>query len=273
MKHTALLIVSLMLLSICVLGLPDQGYAKTTSGAPAPAAPISHESLGLQVPSPAKSYQAPGPQEVSRGLMRTNKKFAYSVPRGQKLTAANPATTKPAVPPDGAAQSSLYVSYAPETVAGCYLYANLPLWLQTAGSGDVWLYEWYPGGLLDISYVDYVSSPGWYKKWIYADVPGWHTLQYYCNGWSNYAYIYVSGHRQGYQMNSTSPSRPVYYQCSSIQPDQVSTPSSWPSQLLLSGSLPISVVTNRRSRATENAGIIMNSIGAKFNSAKNTVTY
>jgi len=29
--------------------------------------------------------------------------------------------------------------------------------------------------------------------WFYGDSPGWHTLQYYCSGWSNYIYVYVYG--------------------------------------------------------------------------------
>ncbi len=214
MRCTSLLIVSLMLLSTFVLGLPDQYHAKSPGGAPMPVAPASPESLGIQVPSPAESFRAPGQQEVSRGLMKTNKKFAYTVPRGQnqKLTAASPAATKPAVPSDGIAQSSLYVSYAPQTVASCYLYANLPLWLQTASSGDVWFYEWYPPpyGNLITTYAGYVYHPGWYKRWFIADVPGWHILQYYCNGWSNYVYIYVYG-SGGYWVNPTPNPSPQPY--------------------------------------------------------------
>jgi hypothetical protein len=41
------------------------------------------------------------------------------------------------------------------------------------------------------TYAGYVYHPGWYKRWFLADVPGWHILQYYCNGWSDYAYIFV----------------------------------------------------------------------------------
>lgn len=265
MKCTALLMVSLILLSSSVLGLPYQYYAKASGDAPTPVTPPSFESLGIQMPSPAESFEAPGQQEVSRGLMKSNQKFACTVPRIQRKTATSPTSTKLVVPPDGRAQSSLYVSYAPQTVAGCYLYANLPLWLKTSSSGHAWFYEWYPSGLLDVSYVDYVSSPGWYKKWIFADIPGWHILQYYCNGWSNYAYIYVSGQRQSYWANSTPNSPPASYQCSSFQPDQVSTPSSWPSQLLLSGSLPVSIVINGRSTTAKNAGIITSTVKAKFN--------
>ncbi len=272
MKCIALLMISLMLLSICVMGLPDQSYTKAPNSAPTPAPPVSHESLGIQTPSLIESFPTPGQQEVSRGLIRTFEKFAYTVPRSQKLTAADTTVTKPIVPLDDTVPSILYVSYAPQTVAGCYLYDNLPLWLQTSSSGYVWFYEWYPGGLLDISYVDYVTSPGWYKKWIFLDVPGWHILQYYCNGWSNYVYIYVSGQRQSTLANSASHNSPAHYQCSSFQPGRSSTPSSWPSQLRLSGSLPISIVTNGRSKAKENAGIITSSIGAKFNSARNTIS-
>ena len=97
------------------------------------------------------------------------------------------------VPPGGVALNSLYVSYAPRTVASCNLYANLPLWMKTSGAGNIWFYEWYPSGMLDTHYAGYRPFPGWYKRWFFADTPGWHILQYYCNGWSNYAYIYVNG--------------------------------------------------------------------------------
>ncbi len=42
------------------------------------------------------------------------------------------------------------------------------------------------------TYLGY-SYPGWFKRWFFGDVPGWHILQYYCSGWSNYVYIYVYG--------------------------------------------------------------------------------
>jgi hypothetical protein len=37
--------------------------------------------------------------------------------------------------------------------------------------------------------------PGWYKGWFCGDIPGWHILQYYCSGRSNYIYVYVNPYR------------------------------------------------------------------------------
>ncbi len=97
------------------------------------------------------------------------------------------------VPSGGIAPNKLYVSYAPRTVASCNLYTHLPLWMSNSRAGNIWFYEWYPSGTLDTQYAGYISFPGWYKRWFYADTPGWHILQYHCGGWSNYAYIYVYG--------------------------------------------------------------------------------
>jgi hypothetical protein len=84
------------------------------------------------------------------------------------------------------------------------------LWMNTARSGSIWFYEWYPSGALDTQYAGSVYSPGWYKRWFFADVPGWHILQYYCKGWSNYAYIYVYG-PSGYWVDPTPNPEPVPY--------------------------------------------------------------
>lgn len=70
------------------------------------------------------------------------------------------------------------------------------MWLQISSSGPLWIYEWYPNGELSVKYLGY-SSAGWNKKWFNGDVPGWHILQYYCNGWSNYIYVYVYGQGSG----------------------------------------------------------------------------
>lgn len=115
------------------------------------------------------------------------------------------------VPSGGFASNKLYVSYAPQTVASCYLYANLPLWMQTSTYGNIWFYEWYPNSMVpDTNYAGRSYSPGWYKRWFYADVPGWHILQYYCNGWSNYVYIYVNGYG-GYMPNPSPYPNPYPY--------------------------------------------------------------
>jgi hypothetical protein len=208
MKWIALLVASMMLLSISAIG--QQYSTKTSGGAPSPTTPTSPESLGLQAPSATASQQAPSTQERSQGVMMTDQQSAYSVPASMKMTATSPTYTQVIVPPGGYAPNSLYVSYAPQTVVGCNLYANLLLWMKTGTSGDIWFYEWYPNGMLQTNFAGSVYYPGWYKRWFFADVPGWHILQYYCNGWSNYAYIYVYG-PGGYWVNPTPNPTPTPY--------------------------------------------------------------
>jgi hypothetical protein len=162
---------------------------------PMPASPTTPEYLGLQMPSAITSQQAPTMQEKSQGLIATNQQSAYvAATQGLTATATSSTYARMIVPTGTYAPNSLYVFSAPQTTVGCYLYANLPLWMKTASSGNVWFYEWYADGMLNAQHAGYVSYPGWYKQWFYADVPGWHVLQYYCNGWSNYIYIYVYGH-------------------------------------------------------------------------------
>ena len=195
MKWTVLIIASIMLLCTASFGQMGTYSTTTTGGAPTPVTPTSPESMGLEVPaSITTSGQAPPVQESGQTIIRSSEQAAYSsAPESLKSTAVNPTYTKATYPPGVVSQNSLYISYAPQTVAGCYLYANLPLWMKTSGSGNIWFYEWYPSGSLDTNYAGNVYYPGWYKRWFFADVPGWHILQFYCNGWSNYAYIYVSG--------------------------------------------------------------------------------
>ena len=171
-------------------------FSTTTSGgAPVPPSPKSPESLGITIPSDVSSgQQAPSAQEKTQVVMRSTQDAAYSsAPAGARSTATYPAYNKMIVPPGGIAPNKLYVSYAPRTVASCNLYSYLPLWMSNTRPGNIWFYEWYPSGTLDTQYAGYVSLPGWYKRWFYADTPGWHILQYHCGGWSNYAYIYVYG--------------------------------------------------------------------------------
>jgi len=194
---------------------PDVAFSTTTSGgAPTPTSPSSAESLGISIPSDISSIeQAPTAQEDTQTVMRSTQEEAYSsAPTGAKATATYPAYNKMIVPPGGVALNKLYVSYAPRTVASCNLYAHLPLWTATARAGNIWFYEWYPSGVLDTQYAGYVSFPGWYKRWFYADTPGWHILQYHCGGWSNYAYIYVHGYGN-YWVNPNpkpNPQPPAY---------------------------------------------------------------
>lgn len=208
MKWTLFAIVLIMLLSAFAVGQQNQYSTSTAGGAPTPTTPTSPESLGLQTPSITESAQTPSTQERSQGLIKAEFNEAYSAaPQGLTATATSPTYKKVIVPPGGFAPNSLYVSYAPQTVAGCNLYANLPLWMNTARAGNIWFYEWYPNGMLDTQYAGYVYYPGWYKRWFFADVPGWHILQYYCNGWSNYAYIYVYGAR-GYWVDPNPNPQP-----------------------------------------------------------------
>lgn len=212
MKWTALLIASILLLTVGSFAQPIQYSSGTAGGAPTPTTPQSPDSLGLQPPSAETSQAAPSIQERSQGLMMADQTAAYSAaPTAFKATATSPTYTKMVVPSGTYAPNNLYVSYAPQTVAACNLYANLPLWMQISGSGSIWFYEWYPNGMLDTQYAGYVSYPTWYKRWFFADVPGWHVLQYYCNGWSNYAYIYVYGTGPGYWVNPTPNPKPTPY--------------------------------------------------------------
>jgi len=211
MKWTALLIATILLLSIGAFAQPIQYTSSTPGGAPTPTTPESPESLGLQAPSATSSQSAPSMQERSQGLMMADQQTAYAAPSGLKATATSPTYAQVIVPPGGYAPNNLYVSYAPQTVAACNLYANLPLWMKTSGSGNIWFYEWYPNGMLDTQYAGSVRYPTWYKRWFFADVPGWHILQYYCGGWSNYAYIYVYGTGPGYWVNPMPNPKPAPY--------------------------------------------------------------
>jgi hypothetical protein len=137
------------------------------------------------------SQLSPTAQEKSQGVITSTQQLAYAAaPQGVMATGTSPTVINPT---GTYAPNNLYVFYAPQTIAGCYLNSNVPLWMKTSGPGSIWFYEWYPNGRLVTKYAGNVYYPGWYKRWFYADVPGWHILQYYCNGWSNYAYIYVHG--------------------------------------------------------------------------------
>ncbi|MDM7934167.1 MAG: hypothetical protein QUS08_02100 [Methanothrix sp.] len=191
MKPVLILLAAVMLLSSGGVCQMDSYYTSTPGGAPTPSTPTSPEALGLQIPSDISSSEQAPSSQTSRSLIMADEQSAYSATG--EVMATSPTYSKMVVPPGGLAPNSLYISYAPRTVAACYLYANLPLWMKISGSGPIWFYEWYPSGMLDTQYAGYVYRPGWYKRWFLADVPGWHILQYYCGGWSNYAYIYVYG--------------------------------------------------------------------------------
>jgi hypothetical protein len=212
MKWTVIIIALMMLLCTNAFGQMNPYSTTPTGGAPTPSTPSSAESLGLQVPTDVTaSQQAPSAQESTQTLMSASQEAAYaSAPTGSRATATNPVYNKMIIPPGSSAPNSLYISYAPRTVASCNLYANLALWMKTSGTGNIWFYEWYPSGMLDTNYAGFVNYPGWYKRWFFADTPGWHILQYYCGGWSNYAYIYVSG-PSSYWVNPNPSPDPMPY--------------------------------------------------------------
>jgi hypothetical protein len=200
MKWTVLIISIMMLLCIAASGQPNS-YSNTAPGsAPTPIPPSSAASLGLQAPTDiTATQQTPTAQERTQTLMSASQDAAYAfAPGGTRATATSPVYNKMIVPTGSYAPNSLYISYAPRTVASCNLYGNLPLWMKTSTRGYIWFYEWYPSGMLDTQYAGYVYYPGW------------HILQYYCGGWSNYAYIYVSGPGSYWVNPNPSPS-PVPY--------------------------------------------------------------
>ncbi|WP_296607999.1 hypothetical protein [Methanothrix sp.] len=90
-------------------------------------------------------------------------------------------------------RNRLYVqtSSGLKTVGGCQLGGYLPLWAQIASAGNLYTYEWYPSSSKPKVRWWGWSWPGFKRGWFYGDSPGWHILSYYCNGWSNYVYIYV----------------------------------------------------------------------------------
>ena len=178
------------------------------SGAPIPVAPNNPGNLGLQIPSEqATSAQTPTSGEMSQALIPADESSALGATKGIGNGLAQStysATSMMVVPPGIGAPNRLYASFVPQTTAGCYLNGWLPMWLQTSSSSPIWFYEWYPDGRLNVNYLGY-SYPGWEKRWFYGDTPGWHVLQYYSGGWSNYIYIYVYGSGPG-SLNVPEPS-------------------------------------------------------------------
>lgn len=177
-----------------------------SSDTPIPVIPTSPESIGLQMPSePTTSYRAPPTEETERDLISVDESSVRSVQEanaGEHID--NQAQTMVVAPSGVEAPNRLFIYFVPQTVASCYQYGWLPLWLQVFNSGPMRFYEWYPNGRLDTKHLGY-SNQGWEKAWFYGDASGWHILQYYSGGWSNYIYIYVYGGKLGYP-NEPSPS-------------------------------------------------------------------
>lgn len=179
----------------------EVGYSSIVpNGAPVPVEPDSPENLGLQVPAESVAKltayaQEPPAAEISQGLIPASASTAGQLTSAVQSAQYNynyPSQSQSimVVPQGIAATNRLYISNVPQTVAGCTLYGWQPMWLQTFSSGPIWLYEWYPDGRLSVNYLGF-SSKGWQKKWFNGDTPGWHILQYYSKGWSNYIYVYV----------------------------------------------------------------------------------
>ena len=183
----------ILTMAILIVLLTVSACAKPTPQAKPP----SPESSGIQAPSPTSSTQAPPTSESGQifdGYERIIGPRCWSLSYGY-INVPHPdlhnSTAWDLVP------NKFYVPYSPSTVASCNFGQWLPLWLNVQGTGQLYSYEWYPSGCLVSQNLTNIRYPNWQKMWFNGDATGWHTLQYYCNGWSNYIYIYVYG--------STSP--------------------------------------------------------------------
>jgi hypothetical protein len=146
--------------------------------------------MGLQAPQPTASTTAVPPSESGQIVYTTQAAAQAAAPSVQATATASAYMV---VPQGTSAPNKFYIPYSPSTVASCYYGQWVPMWLDVRGYGPLYSYEWYPDGRLVTQYLANVPYPSWQKMWFYGDAPGWHTLQYYCNGWSNYIYVYVYG--------------------------------------------------------------------------------
>ncbi|MBN1322702.1 MAG: hypothetical protein JW986_01705 [Methanotrichaceae archaeon] len=167
------------------------------AGAPAPIAPNNPDLLGLQIPQESTSLatQAPPTGEGGERMMMVSEPSAMGGGSGSAMaysTYVDPGISRMVLPPGIGSPNRLYSPNVPVTVTSCSFNGWLPMWLNIKGYGQVWFYEWYPQGWLNVDNYGY-ASPGWRKMWFNGNTPGWHIMQYYCNGWSNYLYIYVYG--------------------------------------------------------------------------------
>ena len=174
-----------------------------------PATPQNPESMGIQVPQPTSSTQAPPALESGQGLVWTTQASASAA--APPTAYATTVSTYMIVPPGTSAPNLFYIPYYPSTVASCNFGQWVPMWFDIKGYGPLYTYEWYPNGRL-VSQYKANMYPSWQKMWFYGDTPGWHTLQYYCNGWSNYIYIYVyESTLPPYGNAPVYPTTPGYY--------------------------------------------------------------
>ena len=210
----------ILVFTLLILLLIGSAWAQPTP----PATPPSPESQGIDIPQASFSLQAPPSSESGQPLIATSEASAraaapsatspsYGATAPPYGTTAGPSTyasTYMVVPPEVSTTNKFYVPYVPSTVAGCYLGQWLPMWMDVRGRGPLYSYEWYPNGRLDTRYLAFLQNPGWQKMWFNGDAPGWHTLQYYCNGWSNYIYVYVYGPPYYPPESYQPPPHPVY---------------------------------------------------------------
>jgi hypothetical protein len=169
-------------------------FTVSVSAQPTPQAkPPTPESLGIQAPQPTASTQSPPASESAQVLTAASESSARAAASSVKATATSPSLTSIIAPPGTSSPNKFYVPYSPSTVSSCYFGQWLPLWLNVQGTGPLYSYEWYPSGRLVSQYLTNIRNPSWQKMWFNGDATGWHTLQYYCGGWSNYIYVYVYG--------------------------------------------------------------------------------
>ena len=216
----------ILAITLMVIFLVGNVWAQPTP----PATPPSPESQGIQIPQTSSSSQAPPSSESGQTLIPTSAASARATAPSTLATApsygtgaqstrataalSTYASTYLIVPPGVTAPNKFYIPYSPSTVAGCNYGQWMPMWLDVSGTGPLYMYEWYPNGKLVSKYLASIRYPGWQKMWFNGDAAGWHILQYYCNGWSNYIYVYVYGssynppYDSGYYPQPTYPTYP-----------------------------------------------------------------
>lgn len=193
----------ILALALLMIILIANAWAQPTP----PSTPPSPESMGLQAPQPTASTTAVPPSESGQIVYATQASAQAAAPSPQSTAVSGTyASTYMVVPPGTSAPNKFYIPYSPSTVASCYYGQWVPMWLDVRGYGPLYTYEWYPNGRLVSQYMANIPYPSWRKMWFYGDAPGWHTLQYYCNGWSNYIYVYVYG-------GTTPPPQPPASSC------------------------------------------------------------
>ena len=146
----------------------------------------------------------PQPTETTQAYVSTTSTSAEAAAPSTQATTT--ASTYMVVPEGVSVPNKFYIPYSPSTTASCYYGQWVPMWLDNKGYGPLYTYEWYPDGRLVTQYLANIPYPGWLKMWFYGDAPGWHTLQYFCNGWSNYIYVYVNG-------GASAPTQPPAQGC------------------------------------------------------------